>query len=566
MSFVSVFLVASTLAAQVSGLVWTACGTGLDCTTIQVPLEYGNISSVTAANLALIRYKATVASTARLGSLLVNPGGPGASGVNFVAAGAGAAVSALSGGLYDIIGWDPRGVGASTPLLECFANASAEYDFANALPSAPNLWLGQFTNASEDAAVESAISGFDASVAALADACVAENSKALFTSSAAYNARDMLNIVDELDGTTAKLNYWGFSYGTVYLAEFIQAYPDRVGRIIADGVVDPITNSDTYAAQLAVDQVSTRDALNDFATFCTTAGSAGCPFATAPTGVTANVATRMDNMQKDLFNNPIVASGLSISLDVLNPVLNSLLRVPTTWQTLASVLCDLEARNGTSMIALLTSLASAAPTNGSAAGVGTLSVNPLNCIDNAPSSKITLADVVNLTKTISVQENTPLLNAGLTPISFCRNFPDTRALLANAGTSNMSNTDGVLAAAKSSILIISPSHDVATPLKGAQTLRDLLPNSSTLAIRGGSGHTSISHVSLGMAEAVSAFFTAGTLPADGAFFAVDQDVFPAGVTDSSLVTPAVFNGTYTTAQQALLTATYDIGIAFLMIG
>ncbi|KAF7886627.1 uncharacterized protein EAF01_011305 [Botrytis porri] len=538
-----ILVAAANLSVLVNGLTWTSCGTGVECATLEVPLEYGDAKSTATASIALARYPATVAASKKLGPLLINPGGPGASGVGFVQSGAGAAVSALSGGLYDVIGWDPRGSGASAPILECFPNAKAEYDFNNAFPSAPNLWLGQFANASADAAVSSAITSFDTSVAALAKACVAQKSPALYTSTAAYVVRDMAAIVDALDGTSAKLNYWGFSYGTIFLAEFIQTFPGRVGRVIADGVFDAKANALTYVSQLPNDQISVRASLNDFAAFCTTAGSKGYSFATAPTGVTGTVATRLDNIMEDIFMNPISSN---------------------TWKTLASVLSGLETRDATALISILGSLAASAPTDGSAPGVGTLATYPLNCVDNAASSGITLDTVISLTKSISIFENTPILNADLIPITFCRNFPSTRPLVPNVGASLMAKTDTLLATAKTPILIVSAENDPTTPLKSAKALRSLLPTSSTLVYRGGSGHTTISHASLGMANAISNFLVSGTMPKDGARFAVDQNVFPTAAA-SGLVTPAAFNGTYTTQEQSFLTATYDIGLAFLAL-
>ncbi|KAI9644966.1 hypothetical protein NHQ30_007001 [Ciborinia camelliae] len=559
-----ILVAALNLSVLVSGLTWTSCGTGVDCATLQVPLEYGDKTSTVTASIALARYKATVSADKRLGSLLVNPGGPGASGVGFVQAGAGAAISALSGGLYDVIGWDTRGTGSSAPILQCFPNAKAEYDFNSAFPSAPNIWLGQFTDPAAAAAVSSAITKFDSSVAALSNACVAQKSSALYTSTTAYVARDMAAIVDALDGTAAKLNYWGFSYGTIHLAEFIQLFPGRVGRIIADGVFDGKANAQTYVSQLPNDQISLRASLNDFAALCTAAGKTGCSFAAAPAGITGTVAARLDNLLADLFKNPIVASGLTISLDTVSPILASLLRVPTTWKTLAAVLSGLENRSATAIVSLLGSLAGTAPTNGAAPGVGTLAIYPLGCVDNAASTGISLDTLISLTKSISISENTPLLNAGLIPLSFCRNFPAKRPLVANLGASLMAKTNSILAAAKTPILIISSEDDPTTPLKSAKALRALLSSSSTLAIRAGSGHTTISHASLGMAKVVSNFFVSGAMPQDGARFATDQNVFPAAAA-SGLVTPPVYTGTYSPADQALLTATYKIGLAFLAL-
>lgn len=554
------------VSAATAQIAWSSCGTGLECGNFEVPLEYGDFSSTAKASIALIRYNSTVNSSSRLGTLFVNPGGPGASGVNFIAASAGVAISQLTGGLYDIIGWDPRGVGASTPSLQCFADAGSEYDFASALPGGPNLWLGSFSNSSADTQLESVITDFDTSVAALSKACVKQNSEALYTSSAAYVARDMRAILDILEGPTGLLNYWGFSYGTIFLAEFIQAFPSRVGRIVADGVFDAEANAKTYLSQLPNDQLSVRVSLDDFASLCSDIGVEGCSFAGAPSGSTSDLATRIDNIFEDLFKNPITISGLNISLDIFNVFMWSLLRVPTTWQMVSDVLSGLEVRNATLMLSFLAQTADAAPTDRASAGVGTLVTNPLQCVDNAASSAITLAEVISLVKTISINQNTPLLSADLTPISFCRNFPDMRPLYPNLGVSAMNETDVTLAAASKKILIINPLHDPVTPLASARRLRALLPNSSVLAIRGGSGHTTVSHASLGMAETVAAFFKKGVLPAEESFFAVDQIVFPVGV-ETSLVVPFTYNTSDASDEQvALLKAVYDIGVAFLAIG
>lgn len=546
-------------------LSWSSCGTGFDCATLSVPLEYANPNSGPQASIALIRYNATAQPDQRLGSLLVNPGGPGASGVDFVAYGAGPAVSTISGGLYDIIGWDPRGIGESSPLIECFANAGDEYTFSSQLPGGPNLWLGEFSNSSYDAQVSDKISAFDAAVANLSQACVAQNSSALYTSSSAYVARDMAAIVDAVDGADAKLNYWGFSYGTLLLSEFIQAFPERVGRVVADGVVNPQAVAETAAGQLPIDQFSERAALDDLIAFCEAAGATQCPLSVAPPGVTGSLSTRIDNLFADLFINPIQASGLSISLDIFNPFLVSFLRVPATWATVANTIKGLEVRNATAFLSLLSEVSAQPPTNTTAPGVGTENTYPLSCIDNAPSSDITLAQIVELTKNISITENTPTFSADLSSVCFCRNFPDTRPLLANAGVSLMAKADSILSAAKKTILIVNSEHDPTTPLISAKVLRSLLPNSSKLAIRGGPGHTTISLASLSMAQTISDYFVCGTLPRDLAYNKVDEEVFPdAPIT--SIATPPVFNGSsYTASQQSLLNATYDIGLAFLAL-
>ncbi|KAH7350894.1 hypothetical protein BKA65DRAFT_499232 [Rhexocercosporidium sp. MPI-PUGE-AT-0058] len=558
-------LLFSSVVFGAASLTWSPCGTNLDCTTLSVPLEYSLSSNSTAnATIAIVRYNATVSSARRLGSLLVNPGGPGASGHSFVHAGAGAAISIITGGFYDIIGWDPRGVGRSTPSLQCFPTAEEEYAFSKALPGSPNIWLGMFSNSSYDNQVTAEITSFDAAVAKLAHACVAQNSVALYTSSAAYVSRDMAAIVDAVDGEDAKLNYWGFSYGTIFLAEFIQAFPARVGRVVADGVVDPQANAVTYKSQLPNDQASVRDALNDFISFCEGAGL-NCPLSIPPPGITTTLSQRIDDLFENLFFNPIDYFGTPINLDSLNVFMWSFIRVPVTWSLVATIIQGLEVRNATLLVNLVSSQAAGAPTDSTAPGVGTQSEFPLTCMDNAASSSITIREVIELTKSISVEENTPFLSAGLTPISFCRNFPDTRPLLRVAGISCMFNADSVLSASNTTILIVNPAHDPSTPLISAKKLRSLLPNSSKLAVRSGPGHTSVSLASLSLSQAIHDFFVSGTVPVDEVYHDTDQNLFPTG-SGGSIVAAASFNGTsYSQEETNILEATYSVLLAFLAI-
>jgi len=422
-----------------------------------------------------------------------------------------------------------------------------------------------FSNSSYDSQVRNSISDFDSAVAELSKACVLENSPALYTSSAAYVARDMAAIVDALDGKEAKLNYWGFSYGTIYLAEFIQAFPTRVGRIVADGVVDPQANALTYKSQLPKDQASVRAAINDFVAFCEAGGTRNCPLSEPPAGVASTLTKRIDNIFKDLFLHPINTGGILISLDTFNVFLSSFLRLPVTWARVAKIVQGLEVRNATILINFLLSQGESKPSDPSTPGVGTLSEFPLACMDNAPSSSITLSDVINLTKSISISEDTPLLSAGLTPISFCRNFPNKRPKVANAGVSLMSRVDAALSAQNTTILIVNPANDPTTPLISARELRKQLPKSSKLAIRGGPGHTTVSMASLSLARTISDFLVWGKVPIDGVYHHTDQEIFPAGSGNGLLTSPS-FNGTtYTKEEEALLNATFDILIAFLAL-
>lgn len=557
-----------------AALTWTSCGTGVQCASLSVPLEYASsgttsASSAATATIPLSRYPATVPQSQRKGSILVNPGGPGASGKNFVINGAGAAISTLSGGYYDIIGWDPRGIGEALPRLTCFDTAGEEYDFVSSLPAAVNTTLGQLkdTTAASITAVSQSVASVDAVWGQLAEACIKKNSSALFTSTAAYIARDMAAIVDQVDGTGAVLNYWGFSYGTILGAEFIQTYPSRVGQIVLDGVVDPAADAKTYDALLSEDQLTVSNAIQDWATFCASAGPSGCAMANGSNKV-SDIISRVYALTENLLTNPISVSGIEIGADAVSSFLWSFFLVPRTWPLIAEAVVGLEQRDPSILLEIVSASASPAPANTSAApnGSSTLWEPILICMDNAVSTGLTLDTVTSDLRNISESENTPWLNADLSPMLFCRNGPTTRPLLANAGASKLSQANKILAAANKSVLIINAEHDTNTPLASAQKVHSALKNSSKLAIRRGPGHTTVSIASLGLAQTVYNFFAKKAAPkVDNQVFPISQLVFDKSLNQTTLTPDAKFNGTYTANETALLQATSDVLLAFLSI-
>lgn len=517
------------------------------------------------ALIPLARYNATVVASQRKGSLLTNPGGPGASGVSFVLNGAGEAISNITGGFYDIIGWDPRGVGSAQPVLQCFATAGEEYEASQALPAAAEVAYGQFSNQHYMPSYNAAMEQFDGAAAQLAAACASYNSTALYTSSAAYVVRDMAAIVDALDCKDAHLNYWGFSYGTIFGVEFIQTYPERAGKIVLDGVFDATANAETYVAQLPNDQLSVRDVINDLVSFCEQAGAAGCALSTPPANVTADLATRLANLQESLYEHPIVVSqGFSITVGIFSAFMWSFSRVPSTWPLISSVVSALEQGDVTPMVAILNATAASPPGNSSAPASGSLAEWPLQCVDNAPSSGITLAEVAALVLNVSLGEHTPWLNADVTPLSFCRHFPDTRPRIANLGASKLRDANSILTQQNTPVLIVNAEDDPVTPLASAQRLRSQLATASRLVTRRGPGHTTVSLASLGLVEAIRAYFIDGTLPTN-AVHDLSQLVFSSAINAGTLTPTPVFNGTYTDAELTLLNSTYNILLAFLSL-
>ncbi|KAL3465258.1 hypothetical protein BJX64DRAFT_285800 [Aspergillus heterothallicus] len=548
---------------------WAPCtaNASFDCTTLTVPLEYASPHNGQVAYIPIARLNATVPPSHRKGSLLTNPGGPGSSGVDFLLNGAGQGISTIVSGYYDIISWDPRGVGSAQPLLNCFETLGEETRGSADLPLAAEIEYSQFGNASYMPEYYAALKEYDTAVGGLSRECAEYNSSALYTSTAAYVVRDMAAIVDALDGSDAKLNYWGLSYGTIYGAEFIQRFPDRVGRVVLDGVFDAEANAEPYTSQLPHDELYVRDTIQDLATMCTEAGPDNCAlFASAPNS-SLNITTRLANLQASLYHNPIlVPDGTwSITAGIFSFFMYSYLKLPPSWPVVASAVRSLEKGNSEAFATLLTGATTTSITNESAPATGSMAGWPIQCTDNAPSNTTSLAEVAKLVLDISLAEETPWLNADLSTLTFCRNFPNARPLVPNLGAQKLKTgeTNAILARQNSSVLIVNPLHDPTTPVSSAQRLHDWLPDASQLVTRRGPGHTTISLSSLGLVKSIREYLLGGTLPQTAKVHDINQVVFSGGDAAESANPDPVFNGTYSEQEKGLLEANYDVFKAFM---
>jgi pimeloyl-ACP methyl ester carboxylesterase len=194
---------------------WSDCGSGFQCATLVAPLDYSD-PSIGEVEISVVRHPAEIASQ-RLGALVVNPGGPGGSGVEFVRDGL-ETFTPLLRRRFDLIGFDPRGVNLSTPI-RCIDNLD------------PRAQL----DPSPDSPAELRELVSDART--YAQACGERNERLL-----PYLSTDA--VVDDLDRLRAalgeeQLTYLGFSYGTLIGALYADRYPDRVRAIGLDGALDP---------------------------------------------------------------------------------------------------------------------------------------------------------------------------------------------------------------------------------------------------------------------------------------------------------------------------------------
>jgi pimeloyl-ACP methyl ester carboxylesterase len=230
----------------------------LDCTAVTVPLDYADPAGET-ATVAVLRRRAT---GDRIGSLLLNPGGPGASGTGFAAS----ISAALAGGpipeRFDLIGFDPRGVGASEPVIDC--ETDAERDEERADIDADSSPAG--------------VALLEADSQEFVDRCVERSGVDLLAN---VGTRDVVRDLDVMRAALGdeQLTYAGFSYGTFIGAKYAEAFPDRVRALLLDGAVDPAQDPvEASVAQGAGFQL----AFDAFAADCVTRPD--CPLGTDAAG------------------------------------------------------------------------------------------------------------------------------------------------------------------------------------------------------------------------------------------------------------------------------------------
>ncbi|MEU0880953.1 alpha/beta hydrolase [Lentzea sp. NPDC005914] len=227
---------------------WEACGPehpGFECASVKVPLDYGTPRGAT-TSLALARKPATDKAH-RIGSLFLNPGGPGGSGVDF-ALGAGERLSASLQGRFDIVGFDPRGIGRSDPL-HCFASEADLDKFFEGVPGFPyqasqeRPFFDRYRTLGPECRDDQAIAGH---------------------MSTADVARDM-DLLRRAVGDR-KISYLGFSYGSFLGATYANLFPNNIRALVIDGVLNPELWSS--GRQVESDRIATKEEFREFLRNC----------------------------------------------------------------------------------------------------------------------------------------------------------------------------------------------------------------------------------------------------------------------------------------------------------
>ena len=447
---------------------WKNCGDA-DCTTVKVPLDYANPDG-RSLKLAVTRVRATGEA---IGSLFVNPGGPGGSAFDYAKA-ASRIVSPSVHEAYDVVGVDPRGVQKSDPI-RCLTDATI--DELIEIDTTP------------DSADEEALIVSTSKEPALA--CEQKADPVVRFMGTVNAARD-LDIVRSVVGDTS-FNYLGKSYGTYLGAVYAELFPTRVGRMVLDGVLP----ADLDLTELSLGQAKAFEvAFNDFAHDCSEQDD--CPFE----GSASDVAQRIRDTLTDLDANPIEVGGRSLNEGVATyAVLSYLYFPPSDYPRLREALARVvNERDGTRLLDLLDERISRGP-DGRYLDNSTDAFYAVTCADRP--SQVTVEQARALASEWSVQA--PTFGESLAwGLLVCNDWPQAPE----------PPITSITAAGSAPILVVSTTHDPATPYEWGQRLAGQLDNAVLLSWDG-TNHTAYLEGSDCVTDAVDAYLLAGTMPKEG---------------------------------------------------
>lgn len=451
---------------------WREAGNGIERATVKVPIDYDNLAAGD-TDLALVRVKSAPDSDRWLFS---NPGGPGASGVLMTPQ-----IALLAGMLtpeltkaYNFIGFDPRGVAASDPLI-CGTTAQTDAAIADAAP---------LTQESQ--------TEWEEQSDALAERCERTNQAQASHVTTIETARDM-DVLRQLIGQD-KLDYLGFSYGTYLGTTYAALFPDKVGQMVLDGAVDP--NQSPMQASLG--QTSGFEtAFQAWAQDCV-ASSSGCPVGSSPEQITSAVVDLLERVDAEPLptkdpQRPLGSSGAFYGVA-------DALYAQETWGDLTSALASALRGDGTALQALADDYFQRGP-NGFHTNLFQANsvINSLDC-QYQPKGAVDAAAFRAASPTFG--EISYRLAAS--SVDACASYPLRTTLTA----------PDFSAPGAPPILVIGTTRDPATPLANAKALASTL-SSGVLLTRDGDGHTAYLQDNQCINTAVTAFLVEGTVPADG---------------------------------------------------
>ena len=304
---------------------WKDCSDGtasFQCGTVTVPLDYDHPDGQT-ITIALKKLPASDGN-AEHGSLFLNPGGPGGSGVEAMTSAP--RVSEELRAAYDIIGFDPRGVGQSTPIT-CWTNDEIKQHLANpsddAGPTDPLKGVTYKNVPAQDK--------IDRGAANAARCAQHSQVPELLDHVGTRDVARDLDILRATNGNT-KLNYLGISYGTRIGAIYADLFPDRVGRVVLDSAMDPSKRS---GGEIRAEQITFSEAtLRQYVEHCQAQN--GCPLTGSTDEAVAQLAAFVDGLDQAPLTVP--DSDATVNTQDATAVIQRLAVKQPDWDALTAML------------------------------------------------------------------------------------------------------------------------------------------------------------------------------------------------------------------------------------
>ncbi|MFT4185887.1 MAG: alpha/beta hydrolase [Micrococcaceae bacterium] len=449
---------------------WQSCENGMYCATMQAPVDWNNPKG-DKVSIALIKTQAT---GQKQGSIVMNPGGPGSSGYDWVKDSAMSTISSKVTQSYDIVGFDPRGINKSDGI-KCLDDKQHDTFRTN--------------TANMDS--DSGLAKLRTEYKSIADSCKKNSGPVLGHMDTASVARDM-DLIRALIGEQ-KLNYLGFSYGTLLGATYANLYPEHVGHVVLDGAVDPALS---YSEVTKIQASGFEQALKEYAQSCIK--QKPCPLDPDGDGDAKAIVSSIQKMLNDNLSKPMktsdgrTATSSILAQGIMVPLYNNLL-----WPTLSQAISEAMAGKPDRLVQF--SDASAERGNdGKYTGNSDFSFMAVNCLDySIPSdTKSIRADEAALEK-VSPTFGRYMAGGGV----ICENWP----------YKTIRKIGPISTTSKSPLLVIGTSGDPATPFASAQNLTKELGNARLLKWKG-QGHTAYGRSNDCVRDTVDNYFLSGNLP------------------------------------------------------
>lgn len=430
-----------------------------------MPVDYTRPRGAT-LHIAVIRKPATGSSR---GSLIVNPGGPGASGVDYVRSSAGTFSGVTSN--FDLVSFDPRGVGRSRPVR---CETSAQLDAFIAVDPTPD------TPAEHAALVRSSRQ--------FADNCYKRNGNYLEHVGTIDAAHDM-DVLRAALGDR-KLTFYGGSYGTYLGAKYAQLFPHRIRAMVLDGALDP---SQPTAAENRVQAIGFETDLRDFLANCVQ--TSDCPFGSSASGA----GSKLDELEARVDAHPLQVGSRRLGPGEFFEGLALGLYSTSYWSSLRQALSDVEKGDGRYLLAF-SDLLTERHQDGSYSNLIESNL-AINCIDRPSPRKVSAYDAAARSFAKAAPHFGEPIAYGSLPCAFWHVPPVEQA-------------HAVTAQGAPPIVVIGTTRDPATPYVWAKALARQLA-SGVLVTFNSDGHTAYDHGNSCIVGAVNAYLNRLTVPRNG---------------------------------------------------